>query len=111
MVGRVLEHHGIKGMRWGQRKTPSHPASADHVNTRANLEKAKNSGIKSLSNQELQAVINRRNLEKQYKEAGGGSRIENGRKHVKKILSDVKTLNDIYRTTQDVTKVVKNHTS
>jgi len=63
-----LSHFGIKGMRWGVRRSSSqlHAPSDDHASAQEAKTKAKKSGTKSLSNQELQSLINRMNLEQQY---------------------------------------------
>lgn len=65
-----LSHYGIKGMKWGvRRKHPSasHPPSEDHAKATASKEKIKAAGgTHPLSNQELQHLVNRMNLEKQY---------------------------------------------
>lgn len=109
LVGAVLAHHGVKGMRWGQRKArPSHPVSEDHATVQGHMNKAKEGGVKALSNKELQDVITRKNLEKQHRElVGGGNKFDKGHKHIKKILSVAKTLNDIHNTVDTTTKVVK----
>ena len=109
LVGAVLAHHGVKGMRWGKRKArPSHPVSEDHVTAEAASNKAKEGGVKALSNKELQDVITRKNLEKQHRElVGGGNKFDKGHKHIKKILSVAKTLNDIHSTIDTTSKVVK----
>lgn len=64
----VLEHFGVKGMRWGVRRsqTELHTGSEDHRNAAAAASKAKKGGVKSLSNKELQDMITRMNLEGQY---------------------------------------------
>ena len=68
-MGTVLEHFGVKGMRWGVKKSESHSSgggSEDHNNATAAAGKAKKGGVKSLSNKELQDMITRMNLEQQY---------------------------------------------
>jgi len=78
----VLEHYGIKGMRWGVRRTreqidrargkrkakgkPVTPVSEDAKRARAAQTKAKTEGVGALSNQELQQLNKRLNLEKNY---------------------------------------------
>jgi alpha-galactosidase/6-phospho-beta-glucosidase family protein len=81
-VDDILAHHGVKGMHWGVRKergssvvkslkakvaaknvkvAPSH----DAAKASAAKEKLNKSGIHSLSNEELQSLTTRLNLEKQ----------------------------------------------
>lgn len=74
-----LEHHGIKGMRWGVRRNPGSDGlvgkepstrtkggldgntntSADHERYTTAMAKAKSRGLSSLSNEELKLVANR----------------------------------------------------
>jgi hypothetical protein len=74
-----LSHYGIKGMRWGRRKasvevsstsaTPAAPkpkASTDANNAHEFQSRAKAGGLDALSTKELQALVNRQNLEQQY---------------------------------------------
>ena len=64
----ILAHFGVKGMRWGVRRSRSQleGGSDDHKNAVSARAKAKKGGTKSLSNKELQDLITRMNLEKQY---------------------------------------------
>lgn len=111
VVGTVLSHHGVAGMKWGHRRdssgsaskssseAPSH-ASVDHVQTEAHKAVAKQHGIKALSNEHLQQVNTRMNLEQQFRNLAGNksSKFETGHQHVKKVLAVAKTLNDIHNT-------------
>lgn len=54
-----LQHHGIKGMRWGVRRSKSALAKVSQRRTGRNVE--------DLSDDELRKVVNRMNLEQQYK--------------------------------------------
>lgn len=85
-----LSHYGIKGMRWGQRKTrsvsaeshvdtgllrrqtkvkakggESHPAHEDAIKAAVQKQKLKKSGAAALSNQELRDLATRLQLENQ----------------------------------------------
>jgi len=65
-VKRSLFHHGVKGQRWGviRRKTSSGyvPISEDAMKARI----ASSKPAHALSNNEMQALITRMNLERQY---------------------------------------------
>lgn len=89
VVDDILEHHGVKGMKWGIRKgvgSPSavtvapkgkkkltakggegHPAHKDAVVAKTLGQQAKKSGHQSLSNEELQKYATRLNLEQNVK--------------------------------------------
>lgn len=88
LIGEVLEHHGVKGMRWGIRKDRSSnvsvsdkrkrlktsgghdlPAHPDAIRSRTIGQKGKASGTKALSDEELQAYTKRLNLEANFKRA------------------------------------------
>lgn len=66
-VDDFLEHFGVKGMRWGQKKGPKEAASADASKAITLRDRAKRSKPKALSNAELQTAINRMQLEQNYK--------------------------------------------
>ena len=84
LIDKIIEHHGIKGMKWGVRKASTgpravaikdkkkkiktsggggHPAHPDAVRARTIGQVGKASGLKSLSNQDLEAYARRLNLE------------------------------------------------
>jgi hypothetical protein len=74
-VDDVLAHYGVKGMRWGVRKSDDSGGSgggkkpepsADFENVKSHKKTIKSGGTKALSNKELQEVVNRMNLEQQY---------------------------------------------
>lgn len=85
-VDDILEHFGIKGMKWGVRKKAGsgevqvittskglkttggegHGASNDAMTAAIAKQKARKSGIQSLDSKEMQALVNRMNLEQQY---------------------------------------------
>jgi len=107
LVRDVLAHHGIKGMKWGQRKSrssggdspkPSSPVSGDHTKAEEHKSTIKAHGTKALSNEELQQLITRMNLEQQHRNLTNQkpSKFDKGHSHVKKVLSTARTLNDIH---------------
>lgn len=69
-----LSHVGVKGMKWGVRKAEGSTTKTkkpDHRSTEAKeahttVVKGRKTGVKSLSNRELQQAILRFNLEQQY---------------------------------------------
>lgn len=88
-VEEVLAHYGVKGMRWGVRKSEvpagqtkvtqkgkklkgeggkGLPAHEDATKAAVSKQKAKGSGLQSLSNQELKDLANRMNLEQQVRQ-------------------------------------------
>lgn len=93
----VLEHFGIPGMHWGKKKgaqistvmAESHQKklesqSADHK-TKVSLKKKK---VSEMSNDELRALTNRLQLEKQYKDLTKQD-VSKGQKFVTDLLTDV----------------------
>lgn len=100
---------GVKGMRWGVRKDRSpvdatvaqpraggrvvakggqnQPASEDAKKAASTAQKAKASTVDSLSNQELQDLVRRMNLEAQYTQLSA-NRQSAGAKFLKKLFSD-----------------------
>ena len=108
-VDEILEHHGIKGMRWGiRRKNPSgpnpvvvsvnrkklkakggegHPAVEEALRTAAVKQQVKKSGVHSVPSEELQAAVNRMNLESNFSQAAQKTKYESaGAKLVKRTL-------------------------
>lgn len=96
-----LEHHGIKGQKWGvRRKNPSEssvPSSEDHIRTSQLRDNIKTHGTHVVSNKELQDVITRMNLEQNYSRLSTQkSTINTGHTAVKNILSVAKTAAEIH---------------
>ena len=84
VVEKLLTHHGVKGMKWGIRKDRSssvsvsdkgkklktrggfgHPAHPDAVGPRISGQIAKKSGVKALSDQQLNDYAKRLRLEQE----------------------------------------------
>lgn len=115
-----LFHYGIKGMKWGVRRkrgddgrvnaspAPRPRGSADYEETRRVQQKP----VYKMSNQELQRVNQRLQLERQYNQLTSSS-IQSGEAHVKKALSTITLANNVYSAYkspvgQMVVKTVKN---
>ena len=105
----VLAHHGVKGMRWGKRKdrsptsvtvstTPkgkvkttggkNQPAHEDAVTAKVAIQKAKASGIQSLSNKELQALTTRLDLETKVSKLAGDQTTKTGQRVMMALLDE-----------------------
>lgn len=90
-VDNILKHFGVRGMHWGVRRSKAElsgptpvvlkikpgekvvakggkrqPTAEDAINAAVLKQRAKASGSQALSNQDLQQVINRMNLEQSY---------------------------------------------
>ena len=88
-----LEHHGVKGMRWGHRKTPvrSSRQNSSSTNTSPNRSSkktpSKKSKIKSMSDSEIQSKIKRLEMEKRLSTLSNEDR-HPGTSFVKNALKD-----------------------
>jgi hypothetical protein len=105
----VIQHHGVKGMKWGRRKadsssggSASNHQSEDSARFQSNMSKVNQHGVKAMSNRELQDMITRMNLVQQYSNltSGGNSKsaIDRGHDAVKKALAIQKTLENVQKT-------------
>jgi len=98
-----LKHYGVKGMRWGVRKSEHEggtrakrapvPVSADKQKANeAAARVSKKGDTSALSNQELQQLVQRMNLEQQYSRLSSQpGRLEAGNKKAKQLLDTVDT--------------------
>lgn len=107
----TLAHFGVKGMKWGVRRPvgssgrvtggSSHPSSSDAERAKEYHKKATTAGVHVLSNQELEHLTKRMNLEQQYTRlrASGNKRaagqkiakdilLQVGKQHISKVLSE-----------------------
>lgn len=88
----VLAHFGVKGMKWGVRRSSgskdSSPGSEDFEKARTALGKAKSGGTKALSNKEMQEIVTRMNLEQQYSKLNPKTNpIKKGQKAANEVLA------------------------
>lgn len=91
----ALAHHGIKGMRWGIRRTPAqlgHRAPSKTAK-RAREQSGRSAGSKKnvheLSDAELREAISRLELEKRYRELARSSeppKTNEGKKFVENVI-------------------------
>lgn len=94
----VLEHFGVKGMRWGVRKrrTDDGPGSADAERAKRHAATVAKKGTKALSNKELQELVTRMNLEQQFSTLSTKQKQEKSAKNViKQVLQTGRTVNDV----------------
>lgn len=112
----ILEHYGIKGMKWGVRrteaqlarararrsgkftKTPDNMQSKDAKRAKESASKIRKDDTSALSNEELQEVIQRLNLERQYKnltKPEQKKQVDKGKARAKKIKAAQKTIGEV----------------
>ena len=101
-----LYHHGVKGMKWGVRKTPVRSSSGNtrkqksntmslfkKKKTTRNASVAKSSpaqtkSVKDMSDDELRRKIERVRLEQQYKQLNPGT-VSKGRRIAKRVMNNI----------------------
>ena len=99
-----LSHYGVKGMKWGVIRDrgkvigkagkaavkEAYKPSGDAVKAQRYMARAKLGGVRNLDNREMQHVINRMRLERDYKELYGERQWHNaGKKWASKFVTDV----------------------
>ncbi len=83
----ILEHHGIKGMHWGIRRDKKQSTSTTSEDFRK-AQELRRKNPSSLTNQELQTLNQRLNLERQHKQLNPGL-VHSGKARVEFILGTV----------------------
>lgn len=127
VVDSILEHHGIKGQRWGVRRRrgangelvpvttqtnrsgqitktsggQNHPTHEDARRALTSRQVAASSGTHALSTQELRTLVNRMNLEQQYAQLSSSkssrAKIRNGTSAARDILAVGNTINEAHK--------------
>lgn len=93
-----LEQHGVKGMKWGVRRSEAQLAAARRGSAKTE--------VSSLSDSELRTKINRIQMERQYVDLVAPKHVSAGKKMVKEVLANsVKSTAQTY-TTKYMTKGV-----
>lgn len=115
-----LYHHGIKGMKWGVRRTPErldHRTVCDKkksISEHDDHKKAHNyKNVKSMSDKELRYRLNRLQMEQQYYKLTG-SECSKGKTYVNKVLkagTTVATITStgltVYNNLDRINKIIK----
>lgn len=95
----VLEHFGIKGMKWGIRKDKaSGPTSSDAQRAKEAQAIIKKHGVQALDNKDLQHLVTRMNLERQYSTtiAANPGKLKKGLGVAREVIGVGKTVQDAY---------------
>jgi len=74
---KMLEHAGVKGMKWGVRKDRLNSSTSRRVDPR------------KLSDDQLRAAISRMNMEKQYRDLSKNQGVKIGEDAIKNLAKDL----------------------
>jgi hypothetical protein len=100
MQDEELLHFGVKGMKWGIRKDKSIGKITSSDAKKANDAQAlvKRHGTQALDNKDLQHLVTRMNLERQYNTiiSQNPGKVKKGYGKAKEILGVAKTMQDAY---------------
>ena len=88
-----LEHHGVKGMKWGVRKDVASGVAnisreASSVASRAASNTKRNKKVKDMSDDELRKRINRMEMEQRYSQLNP-SKVSRGAERTANVLSTI----------------------
>lgn len=98
-----ISHFGVKGMKWGIRRyqnkdgslTPEGRKRYGRSEDSEIVRELRKKPVSAMSNQELETVIRRMNLERQYRDLKS-SEINSGKKKAKEVLDYANTASQFY---------------
>ena len=98
-----ISHFGTKGMKWGIRRyqnrdgslTPEGRKRYGRSEDSEKVRELRKKPVSAMSNQELETVIRRMNLERQYRDLKS-SEINSGKKKAKEVLDYANTASQFY---------------
>lgn len=98
-----ISHFGVKGMKWGIRRyqnkdgslTPEGRKRYGRSEDSEKVRELRKKPVSAMSNQELETVIRRMNLERQYRDLKS-SEVNSGKKKAKEVLDYANTASQFY---------------
>ena len=102
-MSEYISHFGVKGMKWGIRRyqnkdgslTPEGRKRYGRSEDSEKIRELRKKPVSAMSNQELETVIRRMNLERQYRDLKS-SEINSGKKKAKEVLDYANTASQFY---------------